>query len=203
MAENQERELVCAVSDVEKHNPGLKELAETYHIALICGLVGAEDVVRLADKVIDEIEDPEHEWIEVAMGGSVSLAELASRLHRVPGETTQEAPYWNVLSALSVFLRNNPYEVLGVAQKISQATYAAGMEEQEAIWAESAYSLMIEDRMGLVSGVEKMIHEIIDRFPEREGILDAITVPHIPNPPHPNPSFSFRQWFCRLIKRAK
>src|SRR5438045_198723 len=64
----------------------LREEAEYLRLALVMGLIGPEEVVAWADRVIDALNEPPIQVIDVSLASSRSPDEIVDLLDAIPGD---------------------------------------------------------------------------------------------------------------------
>ena len=79
----------------------LKINAEVFRLGLLIGYHSVQDVVKWADKQIEELEKPPYEIIEVSLSSNQKPVDVCSKLKLVIGEIDDELPIKIMLGLLN------------------------------------------------------------------------------------------------------
>lgn len=85
----------------------LRETGEYFRLALALGLIDPSDVIPWADAVIQALEAPPAELIDVSLAERLSRVEMMNRLSALPGCVDREAAAHCALGLLREMLRND------------------------------------------------------------------------------------------------
>ncbi|MBK3493607.1 hypothetical protein JFL43_01720 [Viridibacillus sp. YIM B01967] len=89
----------------------LKLNAEVYRIGLNIGLFSISDIVKWADKVIDKLNVPPYEFIELAMSSKETPAEVNLKLMEIEGDVDKDLSIHIVLGLMNQYL-TSPKDLL-------------------------------------------------------------------------------------------
>ncbi|MEI5907078.1 hypothetical protein WAK64_08410 [Bacillus spongiae] len=78
----------------------IKLTAEVYRLGISLGLLPKEEVIKWADKVIEQMDDPPYEIIEVSLSSKKKLEDIVFILMDVKGEFDNELPPKIILGLL-------------------------------------------------------------------------------------------------------
>src|SRR5690606_11847619 len=79
----------------------IKVLAEVYRIGIDIGLLTAQDAIQWADNIIEHMESPPYELIDLSLSGNESEEDICFKLSHVNGNFDEELPPKIILSLIN------------------------------------------------------------------------------------------------------
>ena len=120
----------------------LKEDSEMYRLWLLTGYAKIEDVIKWADEIIEKLDSPPHEIIEVSLASGIP--DIISKLQEVKGEFDFNKVFKRFLGMLYQHLSANSSDAKHIAH-----------------WL---YNFMFECKHELPSEIEEYIYYFDDGF---------------------------------------
>ncbi len=86
----------------------IKVIAEVYRLGLAIGYYSVQDVIRCADTIIEQLDKPPYEIIEISLSSKEKLVDVCSKLQLFYGGSNNDLPSKIILALLNkYFLSSN------------------------------------------------------------------------------------------------
>jgi hypothetical protein len=79
----------------------IKVQAEVYRLGLFTGFFQVENVINWADQLIEKLDQPPYEILEISLSSNSTIATVCSKLTDVKGECDEASPIQGILSLLN------------------------------------------------------------------------------------------------------
>ncbi|MET4560231.1 ribosomal protein L31 [Lysinibacillus parviboronicapiens] len=81
----------------------IKVIAEVYRLGLAIGYHSVQDVIRWADTIIEQLDKPPYEIIEISLSSKEKLVDVCSKLHMFYGGSNNDLPSKIILALLNKY----------------------------------------------------------------------------------------------------
>lgn len=147
----------------------LRVLADVYRIGLTIGYFGRADVIHWADTLVDKMETPPLELIEVSMTANAKPVDIASALMKIKGQADGGLATKIVMGLLSRTLRDNKnyMDIAEYLWKLSNAVSENDLEQSvmnEINAIDDAYYLAEQKIYGEIDQVHKGMSELLEPY---------------------------------------
>ncbi|WP_144699657.1 hypothetical protein [Fictibacillus phosphorivorans] len=78
----------------------IKVQAEIYRLGLFIGFFQVKNVIKWADQLIEKLDQPPYEILEISLSSKSTIASVCSKLTDVKGECDEAIPIQGILSLL-------------------------------------------------------------------------------------------------------
>ncbi|WP_137789205.1 hypothetical protein [Bacillus sp. E(2018)] len=78
----------------------IKVQSEIYRLGLFIGFLEVKNVIEWADQLIEKLDQPPYEILEISLSSNATIASVCSKLTDVKGECDEARPIQGILSLL-------------------------------------------------------------------------------------------------------
>lgn len=150
----------------------LKTIAEVYRLGLIIGYFSKNEVIQWADNLIEQMENPSSELIDVSMTASGKSADVAHALNLIRGDYSEELAIKIVLGMLYRRLKeqSNQSDIVDVVDYLGRLTNAVSVDSmgEDVYWEidsiGDAYYLVEQNIYGNLNEVQHRVEQLLQLY---------------------------------------
>jgi hypothetical protein len=150
----------------------LKDTAEVYRIGLVTGLFIKNDVIKWADKIIEDEENIEYEIIEISLMQNSKTADIALKLDEINGIPNNQDVLYTFLGLCSYAYAKNKFsddEICTFLYRLVASQTYIRLEsdiEQKIHYLSDGYYLASEGTYGDLNVICKDLKNFLDLYSE-------------------------------------
>ncbi len=151
----------------------IKVQAEIYRLGLFIGFFRVKNVIEWADQLIEKLDQPPYEILEISLSNNATIASVCSKLTDVKGECDEALPIQGILSLLND-------ELLQTSDVTQICTYMYRLVghnpescddlEVSIINVTTSWDLAVGGYYGDVEEVRNEIYEFLSEFESFNGL---------------------------------
>lgn len=150
----------------------IKVQAEIYRLGLFIGFFRVKNVIEWADQLIEKLDQPPYEILEISLSNNATMASVCSKLTDVKGECDEALPIQGILSLLND-------ELLQTSDVTQICTYmyrlvghnpeSCDVIERSIINLTDRWEMAVDGYYGDVEEARNDINEFLKEFGSLEG----------------------------------
>lgn len=145
----------------------IKVQAEIYRLGLFMGYFQVKNVIEWADKIIEKLDQPPYEILEISLSSNATLASVCSKLTDVKGECDEALPIQGILNLLNeeLILTSDVTEICTYMYRlVGQIPESCEDIERSIINLTDKWEMAVDGYYGNLEDARNEIYEFLKKF---------------------------------------
>ena len=145
----------------------IKVQAEIYRLGLFIGFFQVKNVIEWADQLIEKLDQPPYEILEISLSSKSTIASVCSKLTDVKGECDEAIPIQGILSLLhdELIQTSDVMEICTYMYRlVGHISESCEDLEVSIINVTTSWDLAVDGYYGDVEEVRNEIYEFLSEF---------------------------------------